>query len=224
MPIKKNLEIIFGAFATGLGIKSLTYIDKIVDPSWLALILSALLGSLIFSFLKFLYSLPMKFSILRKFIDRKYGIEGYWFEMVDNTPEHPYSFAWIEYRPEYNTFLYNGRNFTEDLKINARWQSSALTIDEKNDIIHFLSDADKIAGPENIRGSGFINFSNLNNHIYTTASGSFIDDGCGNQLKKRTFSAERISNKKIKSIIGKKVVHTDTEILDIVKKIATKKT
>ncbi len=213
--MNKSVEILLSAFSTAAAAKLLPEIEKVVSPPSLALVLTALSGAFLFVVLRLIYSVPMRFPQIRRYLDGKYGIEGYWFEVVDNAPTHQYSFAWIRYSTSTGTFMYKGRNFNSDMTTHARWFSSAIVTDDKSDRIHFLFEADLVKGPESIRGHGVLEFAHQVGRVFTSGSGSFIDTGI--EMKRRTFSAERISGQYVKSVIGKTTIETDDDIYKVMR-------
>lgn len=212
----KSLEVLFSMFSTGAGIELLPVLEKNVEPKWIALIIITLCSAMLFVFMRFMFlSLPMKSSRFRRQIDSRFRIEGNWFQRVDETPDHPYSFAWIAYNPTTQRFSYNGRNFTKDLDVYARWQSHAVIVDERNERVQFLFDADLVKGAETIRGHGVIEFARPINNMYTTASGSFVDSGV--TLKRRTFTSERVDEPFIKSVLSTTTIKCDDDIRKILR-------
>lgn len=166
--MNKTVEILLSTFASGTAIKLLTVFEASVQPKWLALTLAALAGAVVFTLLRLVYAIPMQFHQIRRYLDQKYGIEGYWLEIVDDAPSHSVSFAWIRYNPKRNAFQYRGRNFNSDMSIYARWLSCAVVTDESIDRIHFLFEADLVRGAESIRGHGVLEFSHYVGKVFTS--------------------------------------------------------
>lgn len=207
----KNFEILFSIISTGAGLNLLPVLEKSIDPKWVALVLIAIFSAILFGAMQFVFLvLPMRSAWLRRQIDARFRIEGNWFQFVDETPDHPYSFAWIEYEPTTQSFSYNGRNFTTDLSVYARWQSHAVIVDERNECVQFLFDANLVKKSETISGHGIIVFSRPINNMYTSASGSFVD--IGPELKRRTFTALRVDDGFLMSVLSRRRIIGDDDI------------
>lgn len=219
--MNKQIEITLSAISTGFGIQMLPFWENMIDPDWLGMVVAAIIGGLLFHVFSVIYSIPMRFHQLRRLVGSKYGIEGYWFERVYDSPSHPYSFAWIRYRSDKQKFSYKGLNLCVNFSPHARWISSALITEEGNDRIHFLFDADIIRGTEEIRGHGVLEFSHYIGKVYTSASGSFVDDG--SNLRKRMFMAERVPGRFVKKILGRTSIRSDDDIIQVIKAIVKEK-
>lgn len=212
----KNFEILFSMISTGAGLNLLPVLEESINPKWVALVLIAICSAILFGVMQFIFLvLPMRSAWVRRQIDARFRIEGNWFQTVDETPDHPYSFAWIEYEPTTQRFSYKGRNFTTDLSVYARWQSHAVIVDERNGRVQFLFDADLVKASETISGHGIIEFSRPINNMYTSASGSFVD--IGSALKRRTFTAVRVDDGLVKSVLSRKRIIGDDDIRKFLK-------
>ncbi|MDO8273247.1 MAG: hypothetical protein Q7U82_15240 [Gammaproteobacteria bacterium] len=218
---KKITEIILSTFSSGVAIGVQPIIALNVTPEWMAVVLAALLGAATFYALSIIVSIPFQFHQLRRFINQTYGIEGYWFVIVDDDDEHPYSFTWIRYQPSVELFQYRGRNFYKDLTVHARWSSSAIITDGRMDRIHFLFEADLTKQGSTFRGHGAMDFSNYLGGVYTALSGSFVDSGP--ILKRRTFSGERVTGVFVKSILGKSSIADDEDTRKVVEALLRRK-
>lgn len=213
--LNKPAEIFVGTIASGAAIKLLPVLEADVHPELLALFLAAVSGSLIFLLLKTLISLPMRFPQLRRYVNSQFGIEGYWFEIVDNMPDHPYSFAWIRYNYAKGAFEYKGRNFNSDLSVHARWYSVAIITADTNGRVHFLFEADLVKDAESIKGNGVLEFSHYQGKVYYCLAGSYIDAGVA--LNKRTFRGDRITGRQVKNILGRSAIRSEEDILKVVR-------
>jgi hypothetical protein len=215
--MNKAVEILLGTVASGMAIKLLPTFEANVRPEFLAPILAAVSGSLLYSAMKILATVPMRFPQLRRYIDQQFGIEGYWFEVVDRMPDHPYSFAWIRYNYAKRAFEYKGRNFNDDLSIHARWYSVAMITADANGRIHFLFEADLVKDAESIKGNGVLEFSHYQGKAFHCLAGSYVDSGVS--LNKRTFRGDRVSGRYVKQILGRSAIRSDDDVLKVVQRL-----
>ena len=209
----KTLNIILSAFSAALGIRMLPFFMTCIKPDWLAMVISCLSGAVAFGLAQAIAKIPMQFPQFRRYVAQVYGIEGYWFELVEGEKEHLFSFAWIRYNPQKNVFRYKGTNFNRDFTVNARWATQAVVIGEDTDKIAFLFEATVIQGSEKIHGCGSLEFSDYMSRKYASASGYFIDSG--SKLEKRTLSAERISGAFVRKAIGRHKPQNEEDIRKI---------
>jgi len=199
--MKPKQNIVLSAFGAAVGIKLVPLLESHVEPDWLAIVFGSLGGALCFGLAHLLIRLPFLFPALRRYYAQVYGIEGYWFELVENEEDHPYSLGWIRFKPSSGFFKYRGRNFRRDLSIHARWSSKAIVPDEEAEKISFLYDAELVKGTETIHGHGSLEFSNYLGNKYNSGNGSFVESGM--DLKRNSLVLERISGKTIKTVTGK---------------------
>ncbi|MCY6490485.1 hypothetical protein [Leptolyngbya sp. GGD] len=215
--MEKYANLIFASFSSAISIRLLPFLEKIVQPNFLALAIACIIGALTFGILNFLIDLPKRFKKIRLLLDPIHGIEGYWFEEVENTPDHPYSYAWIEWNHTTKSFRYRGINFNQDLTVNARWRSRTITINKSEEKIDFLFEATVISNRQNVEGYGTLEFFNPISGHYHGGTGDFVDSGT--KTKRYTLKMERIEDDFVKKLIGRKEIKNEDEVRFIIKEV-----
>jgi hypothetical protein len=208
--MEKYINLIFVSFSSAVSIKLLPLLEKLVQPDLLALFIACGIGAITFGALNFIYDLPKKFRQVRVLLDPIHGIEGYWFEEIENTPDHPYSFAWIEWNHHAKSFRYRGVNFNQDLTINARWRSRTINVNKIEEKIEFSFAATIVKNAQDIEGYGTLEFFNPIRGCYYSGTGIFLDRGT--QITKYTLTMNRVDDDFIKNILGNKKVKNEDDI------------
>ena len=120
----------FGAVAAGATLAislSEYFVGNHVDRtlSWILAVTISAIAAHSVDFL--LITVPMQFSTLRRILNAMFTIEGYWYESV-NSPDHPHTYACIEYDPKEKSFRYTGHNFTSQYELNASFSSESFEV------------------------------------------------------------------------------------------------
>ena len=190
-------------------------------PTLVAIANSALIAFLIYFLLNILLiRIPHFFWPIRCFFHKVNRIEGYWFEKVLESGEHPWSYAVIEYDPWSKRFSYYGRNFNKDFSINAIWESLNVTTDLKSNDMQFLFEAviENETKPNSVKGFGQLKFKSDLRWGYVRGNGQFFD--IGTQTKKYTLEMIRMYRKEVKAILGTEKIRTPIDIEKLVRHYA----
>jgi len=217
--MKKYLDALIAFFTSAITAEFTPLLKANIDPDALAVVVSCSIGAATFAILKFvLGEMPMRSRTLRQWHDRSYGIEGYWFEQVDTTPNHPYSCGRIAWNLDRGTFEYNGVNVNQDFTLNAKWYSKGDLKIEDQRLLEFLFEAKifKRNGIEVLSGHGSLQFSNYDykNRKYWNGLGNF--SATGNRSRSYTLTMQRIEKKLIKKLPHQEV-RSDEDMIELIK-------
>lgn len=213
----KTLEVAISLFASFFSVLLYEKVDKIYDNFWISVSVACLLSCLLYLLLNFLFfSLPMNFLALRRILYKIHRIEGYWFEIVLESKEHPYSFAIIEYDPQSKAFNYYGRNYKNNFEINAFWDTTSMVPKDERRHIQFIFEAvvESESKKTKMSGFGYLKFYSDLGWDYLRGAGEFVD--IAEFSKSYTLELIRMKPQSITKILGKCRIETPADVKKLV--------
>ena len=228
----------FGAVAAGATLAislSEYFVGNHVDRtlSWILAVTISAIAAHSVDFL--LITVPMQFSTLRRILNAMFTIEGYWYESV-NSPDHPHTYACIEYDPKEKSFRYTGHNFTSQYELNASFSSESFEVRRHAKQISFTFRAEVYRPARSIvSGYGRITLYSDGKRSFTRADGSFVEsyvvvnpthllvrpDATPKRselpMQEVSFHLDRIDDSVIKSAIGRSRIKSHADIVAVLK-------
>jgi hypothetical protein len=176
-----------------LGIQGSKFLNEVIAPQYAGLgaAIAVVLATVFEQALEALFlEAPMSVRFLRRLFDPRAAFEGTYAIFLPGHPERPHAYATIAYNTASESYLYSGKAFGRDRKLEAHWQSKAVTIDVERNQVQFFAEAMLFKDqPEQLHTTGLITFQRDKGDELTRAEGFFVD--AGEQLIKRHFFMKR---------------------------------
>lgn len=146
-----------------------------------------------------------------------------------NSPQHPHSYACIEYHPKTKTFRYYGQNFTPEFQLNASFNAETIDVRADAKQISFTFRAD-VHLPKRfiVSGYGRISLFSDGKRSYTRGDGSFVESSqvaldagvpatteSVLPMQEVSIQLDRIDDSAVKRAIGRSKVRTNADIVTL---------
>ena len=226
----KVIKAVIAAIGSAIAIRLSAKLIQLGTQEGYALIVAVITSLFVALSLDFLLTVfPMRFRNMRRRFSTMFSIEGYWYETV-SSPDHPLSYACIEYDYESKTFSYHGTNFTTEFNQHATFISDIVDVRKNEKQISIKFEA-TVMHPdrENISGYATINFVADGKVGFTRGNGYFVEkaqlteadpskvahSGDFRVMKEYGLNLERIPDNFVKRTLKSRYIYNDRDILKL---------
>ena len=193
------MQKFLGALLLGVGnvvaIAVLKYLEIRKTGPLEAIVISACVGIVVTKIGEYiLLELPLRFGLLRRFLDSRAALEGKWLERIPALPGNPYTLLTISYNPESGNYSIYGRNYDIHGNEIRTFDSQHVSISPSlNQIIYTYTAHQSLEEQSDAAGICCMDFRRGNSGNYEGGDGFFFNRDL--HATKFAFSFQRISSR-----------------------------